>query len=376
MLFCDKHFEKEYLKIERWAKFIGIPFFTIMASLFLADYPFHVTLNHSIYHVLFSFLGVLGIWFCVRFVSFFIRKICVRLGFIARLTIQLLITSIISVILTLLLHKLGMNKLPDLHAVCSDDRLGIKNLIVTVILLTFLINTIYEGFYLFLKLSETALETERYKKESIEAQYQNLTSRLNPHFLFNSLNTLTTVVEEDPKKAVNYIRELSQVYRYVLNSHKSTWIDLPSELRFTQSYILLMKMRFEDNLQITMDICEKHINYCILPLTVQLLIENAVKHNEISESNPLTIHIFCNEELLVVSNNKQKRNIMPSTTKVGLHNITERYRFLVNKEVVVEDLDDTFTVKIPLVKMGTKEIDNEKINNQSTIINTNEGSDN
>jgi sensor histidine kinase YesM len=360
MLFCDKHFETEFLKIERWGKFIGIPFFTIMAILFLSEYPFVFHGHHFVYHVVFSFVAVIGIWFSVRFMGNFLRKFFKRLGSIERLIVQLVATTIFTVGFTIVLHKIGFLIMPDIHDLCPDEFADLKNIIITDILLTFLINTIYEGFYLFLKLSETALETERYKKESIEAQYQNLTSRLNPHFLFNSLNTLTTVVEEDPKKAVNYIRELSQVYRYVLNSHKSTWIDLPSELKFTESYILLMKMRFEDNLQITMDICEKHINYYILPLTVQLLIENAVKHNEISETNPLTIHIFCNDELLVVSNNKQKRNIMPSTTKVGLHNITERYRFLVNKEVVVEDLDETFTVKIPLVKLGIKEIDNEK----------------
>ena len=158
-----------------------------------------------------------------------------------------------------------------------------------------------------LRLSEKALETERYKKESIEAQYQNLTSRLNPHFLFNSLNTLTTVVEEDPKKAVNYIRELSVVYRYVLNSQKLTWADLAAEMSFTQSYILLMKMRFEDNLRINLDICEEYLNYHILAMTVQLLIENAVKHNEISSSHPLEIKICCRDEKLIVSNNKQKR---------------------------------------------------------------------
>jgi LytS/YehU family sensor histidine kinase len=232
---------------------------------------------------------------------------------------------------------------------CPDD-FELKNLLLVDILLTFLINTIYESFYLFLRYSETALETERYKKESIEAQYQNLTSRLNPHFLFNSLNTLTTIVEEDSKKAVAYIQELSTVYRYVLNSHNKTWTDLPSELKFTNSYITLLRMRFEDNLLISMDICEKHQTYCILPLTVQLLIENAVKHNEISSSHPLDLKIYCSDEYLIVTNNKQLRTIMPSSTKVGLHNISERYRFLVNKEVIIEDTETTFTVKIPLVK--------------------------
>jgi LytS/YehU family sensor histidine kinase len=114
-------------------------------------------------------------------------------------------------------------------------------------------------------------------------------------------------------------------------------------------------MRFEENLRINLDICERYVNHHILAMTTQLLIENAVKHNEISDSHPLEIKISCEEEMLIVSNNKQKRNIIPATTKVGLHNITERYKFLVNKDVIIEDAIDTFTVKIPLIKTIDKD---------------------
>jgi two-component system LytT family sensor kinase len=351
MLFCNKHFEKEFLKVEKWSQYIGIPLFTIFSILFLTPYPFILEKQHFLFHMVFSFVGVVAIWYSIRFIIFFFRKYCNKLNFGLRLTLQLLVSSITTIFIIWGLDYFGTTYIINKLEFCGDyDDFNTKNLYLITIIFTFLINTIYESFYLFLRLTETALEKERYKNESLEAQYQNLTSRLNPHFLFNSLNTLTTVVEEDPKKAVNYIRELSVVYRYVLNSQKLTWADLTAELKFTQSYILLLKMRFEDNLKITLDICEQFINYHILAMTVQLLIENAVKHNEISNSHPLEIKIFCEDEKLVVTNKKQKRNIMPSTTKVGLHNITERYRFLVNKEVIIEDKSDTFTVSIPLVK--------------------------
>lgn len=351
MLFCEKQFEQEFRNVERWVKFTGIPFFTLMAAFFLTPYPFNISGEHFLYHVIFSFLGVCGIWISVRAISVFFRNKCNELGFASRISLQIFISSIVSVALIFVLHYTGMALFADMHLYCPLD-MDLKNLLLTVILLTFLVITIYEGFYLFLRLSETALESERYKKESIEAQYQNLTSRLNPHFLFNSLNTLTTIVEEDSKKAVSYIQELSVVYRYVLNSQKNTWVDLPSEMKFTNSYITLLKMRFEDNLRLSLDICEKHQLYYILPLTIQLLIENAVKHNEISNSHPLEVKIYCTDEFLIVTNNKQLRQIMPSSTKVGLHNINERYKFLVNKEVIIEDSDLTFTVKIPLVKVN------------------------
>jgi two-component system LytT family sensor kinase len=351
MLFCDKHFEKEFLKVERWAQFLGIPLFTIFSVLFLSSYPFEYRTEHFLFHIIFSFIGVVAIWYSIRFIIFFFRKHYFSLNFNVRLILQLLFSSIVTVLIIWFLDYIGYKYYKEYVELCGEpDDFNIKNLYLTTILFAFLINTIYESFYLVLRLSEKAVETERYKKESIEAQYQNLTSRLNPHFLFNSLNTLTTVVEEDPKKAVNYIRELSIVYRYVLNSQKLTWADLAAEMKFTQSYILLLKMRFEENLKISLDVCEHFLNYHILAMTAQLLIENAVKHNEISNSNPLEIKIFCEEENLVVTNNKQKRNIMPATTKVGLHNISERYKFLVNKEVVIEDKEDSFTVKIPLIK--------------------------
>jgi sensor histidine kinase YesM len=372
MLFCDKHFRVEFLKVERLVKFIGIPLFTIMSVIFLT--PFPITVPHKLVaiHGVFAFIGVMGIWFSARWIIFFFRKHFTKMNAILRITIQIIVTSLFAFLICKFLSHFYPEKWIFTAEECPmmDEDYDLKNLYLISIIFNFLVNTIYESFYLFLRLSETLVETERFKKESIEAQYQNLTSRLNPHFLFNSLNTLTTIVEEDPKRAVEYIHELSIVYRYVLNSQKSTWTDLESEMKFTQSYITLLKMRFEDNLRIEVGLCKEHLNYYILPLTIQLLIENAVKHNEISNSHPLYIKVFCEMDDLVVANNKQLRTIMPSTTKVGLQNIKERYRFLVDKVVFIEDLEKTFTVKVPLMKMvknGEEQVFGNQLNNTNDL---------
>lgn len=351
MMPCTKHFESEFHQMEKWVKIIGIPFFTLFSILLISPFPFNISGIHLLYHVVFSLLGVAGIWVSIRFIILIFQRRCGNLNFTVRFILQLILSSIVAALIIWILDRVGIRFMHAHFELCKDDQdFDEKNLYLSTILYAFLINTIYECFYLFVRLSQTAIENEQYKKESAEAKYQNLTSRLNPHFLFNSLNTLTTIVEEDPKKAVNFIRELSVVYRYVLSGQKLTWADLNAELKFTQSYILLLKMRFEEDLQITLDVCSEFLNYHILPMTVQLLIENAVKHNEISKSHPLEIKVFCENGNLVVTNRKQKRNIMPATTKVGLHNISERYRFLVNREVIIEDLENTFTVKIPLIK--------------------------
>lgn len=348
----EHQIKEEFLKLERWIKYVAIPFFTVLTVVFLAPFPFRIDKTHLIFHIVFSFLGVVGCWFFIRLIIGYFRKRLCQIRFWVRLTLQLIVSSLAAILVSWLLNVAGTWILIDNTDLCHDfDDFNSKNLYITAVLFAFLINIIYESFYLFIKLSEKAVETERYKNKSIEAQYQNLTSRLNPHFLFNSLNTLTTVVEEDPKKAVEYIRELSIVYRYVLNSQKITWVSLDAEMKFAQSYVALLKMRFEDNLRINIEICGKYLQYNILAMTVQLLIENAVKHNEISEKLPLEIRIFCDDDHLVVTNNRQPRTIMPATTtKVGLNNIRERYVFLVNREVVVEDRQDFFTVKIPLLQ--------------------------
>jgi hypothetical protein len=349
MLFCDHHLETEFLKAEKKLKFIAIPVFTIITSLFISRYPF-VFDEMFFYHFGCAFIGIIGLWFGIRQIIFLFRKYFPKGRDTLRLIFQILITGGLAVTIDYLFVLFNRNYGYDKYIECNTDGFDIKNFLIASLLFAILINAIYEGFYLFLKVSHAALETERYKKESIEAQYQNLTSRLNPHFLFNSLNTLTTIVEENPKKAVTYIHELSVVYRYVLNSQKTTWVDIPSELKFTQSYIELLRMRFEDSLIVNLDICENHSQYFILPLTIQLLIENAVKHNEISANRPLTISIICDGDFVIVSNNKQLRQIMPSSTKVGLHNINERYKFLIDHEVVVNDTENTFSVRVPLVK--------------------------
>ncbi|RPH34251.1 MAG: hypothetical protein EHM93_01435 [Bacteroidales bacterium] len=364
ILCCDKHLEQEFQKVEKKIKFIAIPVFIAVSFIYITDIPIANTAELWC-HIINSIVGILSIWAITRTIIHFFKYRLPNLNHFLRITLQLILSISLSILCEILLlivnenirflnhyHHLGVNEL--------------KNLMIATFLFTLLVNAIYEGFYLFLRLAQSALVTERYRKESVEAKYQNLTSRLNPHFLFNSLNTLTAVVEEEPKKAVSYIQELSTVYRYVLNSQKNTWVDLPQELKFTNSYIQLLKMRFEDNLMVNLDICEKHSTYCILPLTIQLLIENAVKHNEISNTHALNVQIYCQDEMLIVSNNKQKRIIMPSSTRVGLHNISERYKFLVNREVIIEDLDDSFTVKIPLVKLSDSRLDIDNPDHEDT----------
>jgi LytS/YehU family sensor histidine kinase len=174
-----------------------------------------------------------------------------------------------------------------------------------------------------------------------------------PHFLFNSLNTLNHIVEfEDKKVAKNFINQLSKVYRYILDSREETTIVLSEELEFVDAYIAIQKERFLENLKVDIEIPQQYIHKKVIPLSLQLLIENAIKHNVISKKKPLTIIISVDEnnELIQVTNNLQKKSKVMPSTKVGLQNIKQRYKLLAeHQEVVVEETEDNFIVSIPLL---------------------------
>lgn len=198
---------------------------------------------------------------------------------------------------------------------------------------------------------QAAIESEQLKRAHIAAQYESLKNQINPHFLFNSLNALTHLVYEDQDQAALFIRKLAEVYRYVLDTHEKEVVPLAEEVTFIQSYIFLHKIRFEDNLQMEVQLPEDE-NLMLPPLSLQMLLENAIKHNEISDAHPLHICITQEGEHIVVRNNLQKKSLKEYSSGLGLQNIRSRYEQLSNLSVeILEDLH-SFTVKLPLLKFS------------------------
>jgi sensor histidine kinase YesM len=194
---------------------------------------------------------------------------------------------------------------------------------------------------------------EKFKREALSMQYEALKNQVNPHFLFNSLNALTTLVETDTKKSVKFIKQLSEVYRYVLEQKDKELVELDTELKFVESYIFLQQIRygnnliFHNNLIFDDSFIRKHK---VIPLSLQILVENAIKHNIISEEKPLTVEIFIDDDFIVVKNNLQKRSAVDSSGNIGLNNIKSRYEYLTDKKFQVNESDGYFVVKIPIIK--------------------------
>jgi hypothetical protein len=213
-------------------------------------------------------------------------------------------------------------------------------------LITLVVSSFMHGRSFLIEWKKTAIEAERLKKEQISTKYEALRNQVNPHFLFNSLNVLTTLVHKDADMAEKFIRQLSDNYRYVLDTREQEVVSLSEEVRNLNAYIFLMKIRFGDSLKATIS---DTIDGQVAPLTLQMLVENAIKHNEVSKSNPLSIEVYQEGDYIVVKNNLQKKNNVSDSTGVGLENIKARYGFLSEKGVVIDDNDGYFTVKIPII---------------------------
>jgi hypothetical protein len=219
--------------------------------------------------------------------------------------------------------------------------------VFTTILITFLITAIYESVFFYRQWKFNFSKSIRLEKAHIEAKYEALRAQINPHFLFNSLNSLTAMVE-DNKPVVDYIHNLSGLLRYMMKSNEKELVLLRDEIEITNSYISLQQLRFTGSLEISVTVPESFYNYAVPPLALQMLVENCFKHNIISKDKPLKVEISANGEAITVRNNLQKMH-QNDTTGQGLKNIIGRYSFFTAREIEISDDDGHFTVTIPLL---------------------------
>ncbi|NJM17184.1 MAG: histidine kinase [Bacteroidales bacterium] len=202
-----------------------------------------------------------------------------------------------------------------------------------------------------LKLTEANTQLIRLQKENLQSQFEVLRQQVNPHFLFNSLNVLTSLIKLEPDLAEKFTEHLSKVYRYVLENKDNDLVDLNTELDFLDAYMFLLNIRFMDKIKMDVNICIDAQLYYILPLALQLIIENAIKHNTMSKKIPLHIQVFVDgQQMLNVTNNLQERESHMASTGVGLKNITHRYKLLEMPEPEFYKTQTHFVARIPLKK--------------------------
>lgn len=214
----------------------------------------------------------------------------------------------------------------------------------------FTVITIDIGNQFFHGWKQSLLEVERYKTESANANLQNLKNQLNPHFLFNNLSVLTSLIYINQDKAVAFINELSKVYRYTLDNKNAELVSLREELDFLYHYIYLLKIRFDSSISFNFSIDEKRINFYLPPMCLQMLVENTIQHNEASQAKPLNVLIYTNENYLIIQNLIQKRSDVNDSSGIGLKNIQLRYSYFTDDKIEISNDGTKFMVSLPLIK--------------------------
>jgi hypothetical protein len=294
------------------------------------------------WNIVFSFISWMTLWGVNSELNDFLSE---KISWVKFPTRRLLA----GVVATIFFTVLAIMSLIKLWELIWDTKFGnYSGIVINSLVITFFISLFFHGRSFLIEWRRSAVDAERYQKESMTATYESLKNQVNPHFLFNSLNALTNLVYEDQDKAASFIKQLSEVYRYVLDTRDQEVVPLEEELKFLKSYMYLQQIRFGDKLSI--DISLGGLNCMVAPLALQMLLENAVKHNEVSEENPLHIKVYGEENFIVVENNLQKKlQTGESNSGVGLENIRKRYQFLSNHQLMVEQSDNKYVVRLPII---------------------------
>ncbi|WP_312902039.1 2TM domain-containing protein [Chryseobacterium taichungense] len=210
------------------------------------------------------------------------------------------------------------------------------------------------------KTSKKEVVEQKLIAKSANAQFESLKNQLDPHFLFNSLNVLSSLIDENPKQAQKFTASMSKIYRYVLEQKDKELVTVEDELEFAKTYCELLKTRFEDSVDFVFDVKAENYRKLVVPLSLQLLLENCIKHNFATSSKPLVIKIFSENDTLCIENNLQVREQIKESSGIGLSNIVQRYALLTKRNVFIEKSEDYFKVKLPILSAKPQEINIKK----------------
>ena len=263
-------------------------------------------------------------------------------------TVKLIVYQVI--VLTVFV---SLVELAELYAIKNLLNITLSNtqrtsMFVISLIITFMISSIYASVAFFIEWKENLLRTQALEKANLEARYDTLKNQVNPHFLFNSLNTLLMLVNDNPV-ASRYVESISEIMRYMLQSRDKEAVLLRDELTIAREYVYIQQNRFGDKLKVEIDVPEQYYHYAIPPLALQMLLENTLKHNVVSKEHPLFVKVYVSpDKYLVVENNLKSKIDKEPSTGVGLENIRSRYLYLTGKDILVKMGEGKFVVMLPL----------------------------
>ncbi len=276
-----------------------------------------------------------------RYVSWFktpLKRLFIGLG------LMILYSSTAVTGLTLFFFSVVFNQ-----EINEDFFTEVRESVILSIIISTLIMSFFTARGFLLAWRQAAINIEKIKRDHVSSQYEALKNQVNPHFLFNSLNALSSLVHDHPDKAIEFINKLSDVYRYVLDSKDKEVVPVKEELDFVRAYSFLLKTRYEDNINIEFDVNDKE--GFVPPMSVQMLLENVVKHNEISNEHPMHIRVQEKDAYIFVNNRLQLKEESSEMSGIGLDNITSRYSVLTDRSVQINQKDHEFIVGLPILQI-------------------------
>ena len=267
---------------------------------------------------------------------------------VTRFLLQLILGTGLSLVIINCVYQMVKYEFTD--APPDADQILLMNIYGSGIILPLI--SFYFGFKFLQAWRKSELESEQLQKENTRSQLLTLRNHLDPHFLFNNLNILSSLMDKDIELSKSYLDKFAEVYRQILKTEYSDLSTLEDEMKLIESYVYLLKIRFQDQVFFNINLDDNTLMNGIPPLTVQMLVENAIKHNMSSKEKPIHISIYAEDNILVVKNNMQKKKYLPREREAtGINNIKSRYAFFTDKKVEVIETDDTFEVRIPLIEI-------------------------
>ena len=278
-----------------------------------------------------------------------------------------IIVTLVAILVARILQETVIENRMDLKTFFEQERLS--NYLFGL-LFTLVVSLFYQAIGFYKALQEKKIEEQKIIAGTASAKYDALKNQLDPHFLFNSLNVLTSLISENPRMAEKFTTSLSKVYRYVLEQKNKDLVTVDQELKFAKTYISLLQMRFEDSIILDMPKNASHPDAKVVPLSLQILLENTVKHNVVMPNKPLRIKIYEADGFLVVENNLQHKDVLGTSSGVGLTNVKERYKQLTKREFSVYKSTSSFVAKLPILTKKITAVADKETTSMELDINT------
>jgi len=309
-----------------------------------------ITMNRKLLmNLQFTLLYSVSLYMANALVFIFLDKIYASDRFNAKRIIigfvSSFVVSIVTIFLLRIFEEVLINK-NSFEQFLADEDAG--NYVVSIII-TFIITLLAHVVYFYRSYQENRVKQQKIIAGTASAKFESLKNQIDPHFLFNSLNVLSSLIEENPENAQKFTSSLSKIYRYVLEQRDKELVSIEEELAFAKTYMNLLKMRFENSIYYELPEKVENPEAKVVPLSLQLLLENTVKHNVVSEQKALRIRIFERNNCLVVQNDYQKKEVLKDRQGVGLQNIISRYAILTDRQVKITQSEKEFTVELPIL---------------------------